>query len=396
MSYCFDRKIMSDTNKKIKVLFRHRSMEMGGVEKVLLSMLNNLDREKFDISLCLNLFQGELRNQIPSFIPYKVLAKGKEDFCKNRIVYFLQLVLRGVKLWIFRKFPIIPDKFILKNNADVEIATGFTMFSDVINSSNKKSKKIGWLHSDLTINAFTPHRERIFNELKQFDYIIYGSQQCRDVLREKYPELKLPEGEVVLNAIPIQELKDKSNEFPVDFGHVPTFVSVARLDIRKGQRTLLEAHKRLIDEGMYHQIILIGDGGDYKLLKDKSIQYGVEDTFQLMGTKMNPYPYVKNADFFVMPSESEGWPLIIAETLILQKPILATNVGGIPEMITHNENGYIVDYDVDSIYKGMKEFLTNKALISEIQKNLKDSEKQFDNQKIFDQVERIITKVYAK
>ena len=97
-----------------------------------------------------------------------------------------------------------------------------------------------------------------------------------------------------------------------------------------------------------------------------------------------------------MPSESEGWPLIIAETLILQKPILATNVGGIPEMITHNKNGYIVDYDVDSIYKGMKEFLTNKALISEIQKNLKDSEKQFDNQKIFDQVERIITKVYAK
>ena len=81
---------MSGINKKIKVLFRHRSMEMGGVEKVLLSMLNNLDREKFDISLCLNLFQGELRNQIPSFIPFKVLAKGKEDFCKNKIINFLQ------------------------------------------------------------------------------------------------------------------------------------------------------------------------------------------------------------------------------------------------------------------------------------------------------------------
>ena len=377
---------MSDIDKKIKVLFRHRSMEMGGVEKVLLSMLNNLDREKFDISLCLNLFQGELRNQIPSFILFKVLAKGKEDFCKNKIINFLQLVMRRTKLWIYKRFPILPDKLILKNNADVEIATGYTMFSDVINSSNKKSKKIGWLHSDLTIDVFAPHRERIFNELKQFDYIIYGSQQCRDILKEKYPELILPEGEVVLNAIPIQELKDKSNEFSVDFGNVPTFVSVARLHFRKGQRTLLEAHKRLIDEGIHHQIILIGDGEDYKLLKDKSIEYGVEGTFQLMGTKMNPYPYVKNAD----------WPLIIAETLILQKPILATNVGGIPEMITHNKNGYIVDYDVDSIYKGMKEFLTNKALISEIQKNLKDSEKQFDNQKIFDQVESIITKVYTK
>ena len=105
---------------------------------------------------------------------------------------------------------------------------------------------------------------------------------------------------------------------------------------------------------------------------------------------------MKNADFLVMPSESEGWPLIIAETLILQKPILATNVGGIPEMITHNKNGYIVDYDVDSIYKGMKEFLINKLLIAEIQQNLKDSEKQFDNQKIFDKVESIITKVHTK
>ena len=67
-------------SKKIKILFRHRSMEMGGVEKVLLGMLNNLDREKFDISLCLNLFQGELRNHIPNFIPFKTLAGGKEDF----------------------------------------------------------------------------------------------------------------------------------------------------------------------------------------------------------------------------------------------------------------------------------------------------------------------------
>ena len=73
-------------NRKIKILFRHRSMEMGGVEKVLLSMLNNLDQEKFDISLCLNLFQGELRHEIPSNIRLITLAKGKEDFPKNNIL----------------------------------------------------------------------------------------------------------------------------------------------------------------------------------------------------------------------------------------------------------------------------------------------------------------------
>jgi len=121
---------------KIKVLFRHRSMEMGGVEKVLLSMLTNLDRTRFDLRLCLNLYQGELRNTIPNFIPYKTLAGGKEDFSKNPLLYKIQLILRALKLSMYRTFPILADRWILKNNAEIEIATGYTMFSDVLNSSN--------------------------------------------------------------------------------------------------------------------------------------------------------------------------------------------------------------------------------------------------------------------
>ena len=54
--------------KKIKILFRHRSMEMGGVEKVMLSLMNNLDREKFEMTVCLNLNQGELRDEFPSHV----------------------------------------------------------------------------------------------------------------------------------------------------------------------------------------------------------------------------------------------------------------------------------------------------------------------------------------
>ena len=107
---------------------------------------------------------------------------------------------------------------------------------------------------------------------------------------------------------------------------------------------------------------------------------------------MNPYPYVKNADFYVMPSESEGWPLIIAETLILQKPILATNVGGIPELIEHEKTGFLVEYSVESLYDGMKEFLQNKDLVQKIQENLRTIEDQFDNQKIFRAVENVILK----
>lgn len=384
-------------SKKTKVLFRHRSMEMGGVEKVLLSMLNNLDREKFEMSVALNLNQGELRNSFPENIPVKTLAKGKEDFPKNKILNKIAFVSRGLKLLLFRKFPFIADKLIIHNDADVEIATGYTMFSDVLNSSNKKSKKIGWFHSDITFPKLQPAVPLILKQIPQFDYFIFGSQQTKDILLETYPNIQLPENKVVLNAIPIEELKTKAAEYIPDFEtEHPVFVTVGRLHSRKGHHKLMDAHSKLLKDGFLHKIFVIGDGEEKESLENQARKLDVENTFKLLGSLLNPYPYVKNADFFIMPSESEGWPLIIADTLILQKPMISTNVGGIPEMIEHRKNGYLINYSTDEIYEAMKTFLTDKNLVAEIQENLKDSEKQFDNQKIFDAVEEIILKLAKK
>ena len=382
---------MNTHPKKIKVLFRHRSMEMGGVEKVLLSLLNNLDREKFDMTVCLSINQGELRNEIPAHVRKVHLAKGQEDLSKNKWRQKIQLALRNIELKKIAKNPAIAQN-ILKENYDVEIATTYAIYGNVLNSVNKNSKKIAWLHSDLTLAGFDPYRAEIFKNLQQFDYIIYGSRQCKEILEEKFPDVKFPPGEVILNAIPIEELKIKADEIPVDYGEIPTFISVGRLHFRKGYQTLLEAHKKLITEGFSHQINVIGDGEDWEKLSSRIKELKVENSFKLLGAKMNPYPYVKNADFYVMPSESEGWPLIIAETLILQKPILATNVGGIPELIEHEKTGFLVEYSVESLYDGMKEFLQNKDLVQKIQENLRTIEDQFDNQKIFRAVENVILK----
>ena len=382
---------MNTHPKKIKVLFRHRSMEMGGVEKVLLSLLNNLDREKFDITVCLSINQGELRNEIPAHVRKVHLAKGQEDLSKNKWRQKIQLALRNIELKKIAKNPAIAQN-ILKENYDVEIATTYAIYGNVLNSINKNSKKIAWLHSDLTLAGFDPYRAELFKNLQQFDYVIYGSKQCKEILEEKFPDVKFPPGEVILNAIPIEELKIKADEIPVDYEEIPTFISVGRLHFRKGYHTLLEAHKKLINDGFNHQINVIGDGEDLEKLSSRIKELKVENSFKLLGAKMNPYPYVKNADFYVMPSESEGWPLIIAETLILQKPILATNVGGIPELIEHEKTGFLVEYSVESLYDGMKEFLQNKDLVQKIQENLRTIEDQFDNQKIFRAVENVILK----
>ncbi len=383
--------------EKIKVLFRHRSMEMGGVEKVILSLLNNLNKEKFEMTLQVSLYQGELRDKVPSDIRYIKNNKGKEDFSRQSLTRTFQLLVRNLKVRLFNLFPSISDKIYLKEKFDIEIATSYTDFEFVLNSSNKFSKKIGWFHSDITFPKLQPAVPKILNQIPKFDYFIFGSQQTKDIFTQTYPNFKLPENQVILNAIPIEEIKQKAVEYVPDFGTKdPVFVSVGRLHSRKGYHTLIEVHNKLIKDGFAHKIIIIGDGEEKDNLENLTKMYGVQNSFVLLGSLLNPYPYVKNADFFVMPSESEGWPLIIADTLILQKPILSTAVGGIPEMIRHLENGYLIRYDADEMYNAMKEFLSNTDVIEKIKKGLENSEKQFDNQKIFDAVENIIIKLAQK
>ncbi|MCX8522344.1 glycosyltransferase [Chryseobacterium formosus] len=375
--------------KKIKVLFRHRSMEMGGVEKVILSMLNNLNKEKFDMTICLNINQGDLRNEFPNHVRKAFITKGKEDLSKWKIIKNIQLIKRNLKLKKAQKTPQIAQR-ILNENYDVEIAPTYAAFSSVLNSTNKKSKKIGWFHSDITLPKLQPLVPEILKQIPQFDYFIFGSQQTKDILIETYPNLKIPQNKVVKNAIPIEEIKEKANNFKPNFPEKPVFVSVARLHSRKGFHKLMDAHAKLLNDGFDHHIVVIGDGDERENLKKQAETLGVTKSFEFLGSLLNPYPYVKNADFFILPSESESWPLIIADCLILQKPIISTNVGGIPEMIIQEKTGYLINYDTEEMYGAMKKFITEPEFVESIKQNLTDIEKQFDNQIIFDSVENLI------
>lgn len=375
--------------KKIKILFRHRSMEMGGVEKVLLALLNNLDPQKFEMTICLTLNQGKLRDEIPGHVRKVYLTDGKEDFSNNSLLQKLQLIARRIKLRKLKNNPAIADK-ILKDTYDIEIGMDYRDYDAILSSTHTQSKKIGWFHSEINVPKFQPLVPGILKSFPQFDHMVYCSHKIKDMMHQYYPTLDYPAETVIINPIPIEEIKRKAEEKLDQFPEGPVFVSIGRLHSRKGYHKLIEAHKRLIDEGFHHSIIVIGDGGEMKNLRAQAAENNVEKTFILVGNQMNPYPYIKKADYFVLPSESEAWPLVIAEALILQKPIVATNVGDVGLMIKDRETGYLINYDVDEMYKGMKAFLTDPELVHHIRKNLKNIESQFDNKKIFDSVEEII------
>jgi len=124
-------------------------------------------------------------------------------------------------------------------------------------------------------------------------------------------------------------------------------------------------------------------------LKAQAKELNVEKTFILLDSQINPYPYIKNSDYFVLPSESESYPLTIGEVMGLEIPILSTNVGGIPEMIEHNYDGYLTEPTEDSIYEGMKLFLTHTALPEKLKENSKSSVRKFDNEQIHKQLANV-------
>ena len=383
---------MTDSQKKIKLLFRHRSMEMGGVEKVMLSIVNNLNPEKFEITVCLNLNQGELRNEFPPHIRKLYLAEGKEDFSKNIILQKIQLYQRKKKLEKLRKNPEIIDKQYLKEYFDIEVGMTYNDFESVLNSSNKNSKKIGWFHSEINVPGLKPLLPEILKQFPQFDVMVYCSQKIKDLMHIHHPDLHFPREKVIINAISIEEIKVKAAEKI----EKPSFVSVGRLHYRKGYHKLIEAHTKLIREGHDHQILIVGEGEHRQNLEKLIKENKVERTFILLGNKMNPYPYIKNADFFILPSESEAWPLVIAEALILQKPIIATDTGDVSMMIAPEKTGILIPYKVEEVYYSMKRFLTDKPLISDLKSNLQNIEDQFDNKKIFESIEIMMAQILEK
>lgn len=375
---------------KIKILFRHRSMEMGGVEKVLLSLLNNLDRNRFEMTVLLNLDQGELRHEIPAHVRKIAIAKGKEDMSKNPLIQKIQLLWRRWKLNHYQNNLPKEDAKLLQNETfDIEVAMDWRDFQPVLNSPNKKSKKVGWFHSEVNIKGFEPLVPLVVESFPKFDQIIYCSQRIKEIMHNTHPNLLYPRETVITNAIPTEEIRQKAKLPADDFPNTntPTFITLGRLHERKGFHTLLHAHAKLIKEGLQHHIIVLGDGEEKHNLLQQRAALNMENTFHLLGNKMNPYAYLSKGDFFIMPSRSEAWPLVLAEALLLYKPVIATHVGDVSQMMRPNENGLMVDYDENQIYQAMKRFLTEPELIAKFQENLKNIDEDFDNQKIFHQVE---------
>ncbi|MFV0199620.1 glycosyltransferase [Empedobacter falsenii] len=385
---------MSNQPKKIKVLFRLRSLEMGGVPRVVLDLLRNLPKDKFEFTLMLNLYQGELVKEIPADLKVIVVEKGKEQMSSNSFVQKMQLIWRRLKLEVYDRFPSILYALKVPEKYDIEVSPGYAEFDMVLNSPNKNSRKIGWFHTDV---GYDKDQKRVLSrieKMKHFDFMIFGSKQTRQVIDDLY-QVKYPKSTVIYNVIKVDEVLKKAELFEHYYETtLPVFSSMGRLHHRKGYHTLMKVHKRLLEDGFHHKIAVIGGGNEMENLKNQQKELAVENSFLLLDSQTNPYPYIKASDYFILPTQSESYPLVIGEVMCMRKPIISTNVGGIAEMIEDGVDGVLIQYDEDEMYQAMKSFLTNPELVNKIIQGTSTASTKFDENEIYRQVTEVFEQQY--
>lgn len=376
---------------KTKILIRIGSLRHGGAEKVLVTLLKNLSPDRYEIDLLLNLYSGKYLKEVPSWINVYYLNKG-EMITTNRPHEIPIKAFRVLYQGFYKRFPKLLYRNKLKNKQyDVEVAAIQGAADLILNSPIKSSKKIVWIHNDLSnFPEYTPEKVQRFFE---FDKIMVISNKIQQWF-EDHAISPVQKDKLVriYNPIDTHEILTLSNlkvDYPFD-NQYKIFLGVGTVFNQKGFDRLLSQHEKLIQEGYLHNVMIIGNGPDLERLNELIKTKGLQNTFKFLGFQENPYPYFKIADYFILSSRYEGYPTVLYEAFIMQKPIVATDVSGGNEILQDGKLGLIVENSEEGIYKGLKEFLTDITLSSKYQQAIKETDLPFTLKNSVKQIENII------
>lgn len=363
---------------KKKVLFLLEGFDKGGIEKVTLDIVNNLDPEKYDITVQTFWFGGHcqsLVNDNVKVIPF---------FFRRYVRGIIRLIEYLPPKWLYRLF--------VRGKYDVEIAASDGGAAKVIaGSTNKHTRKVCWVHMDVVERGSGLKEFRDAQTAApiygKFDLIVPVSQSCHDKFITKfgsgYPM------SVKYNPLPVPEIRRKAEQqipaFPP--GRL-NFVCLGRLVEQKGFDRLLDACKTL--EGHPFHVTVIGEGPERPQLEDRIRELGLEQTVELLGYSGNPYPYLKQADAFLLPSRDEAFPLVVGESLVVGTPVLATDCCGVSEWLDDDRYGMILPNSTEGIVQGMKAVLEDPAILDRYRDRMPEAQTKISFEKSLADFEDIL------
>lgn len=370
---------MEMKNNKKKVLFLIHDLGQGGAEKVLVNLVNHMDREKYTITV-IALFAGGVN----------------EQFLSNEIEYktIFSRMIPGNSILMKIFTPKQLHRLFIKNDYDIEISYLEGPSARIVSGcTNKNTKLISWIHSEpIPTNISAGFRN--FNEAKKcyesFDKTVCVAKRIKDA----FCNILDFQGDlcVLYNTVESNTIIEKANE-PIDILLTEEFkiVAVGSLKEIKGYDRLLRIVKNLVQEGYKLHLYLLGIGPLQNQFEEYIRDNRLENQVTLLGYQTNPYKYVSKCDLFVCSSHSEGFSTATTESLIVGTPVCTVDVSGMREMLgENNEYGVIVDNSEEALCTGIKELMNDSKRLMNYRQKAVERGKYFSTEQTVKEVEKLL------
>ncbi|MCR4900458.1 MAG: glycosyltransferase [Treponema sp.] len=372
---------------KTKIIFAYPAMMIGGSTTSLLSILNRLDYNRFDVDLLLNTHTGELLNQIP--VQVNLLPPAKKYTSKKSDYLHRLLSPRYIWYWlksrsIIRKsgYPIQGAQYRewkdidfyrdIPGEYDVAIAFLEGDRCKFVARHVKAKRKIAWIHVNYIDAHFNPEYDR--DTMCCFEKIVTVSEICKEVFCKSFPELS-SRTVTIENILTTDYVRKRAGtESPIDIDkEYINLITTCRISFdSKGLDRAVDVMSQLLKEGYLNKIrwYIIGDGED-KIELEKMIKQGrLQDHIILCGMQINPYKYLIGQSLFFLPSKHEGKPMSVTEAMMMGLPALVTEYGSSHEQIRDGIDGMIVSNTRQGIYDGLKFIQEHPEKINTWKKNV--------------------------
>lgn len=335
-----------------KLLFMTNSLYGGGAEKILQTIISNINRDKYDITLY-SLHREEVNHEL-----YRGNLKYRSVFSNRSTLLF------KIKSWVFNNCSAkIFYALFVRGRYDVEIAFIEGESTKLISGSlNSKSKKLAWVHIDLVNNPWTAFLyQNVKDEsahYQKFNKILCVSDSVKSAFIEKYG-IESTKVRTQYNPIDRDAIRHKAES--AKFLSPKTkirMIAVGRLVEQKGFDRLLRIAYQLKEEGFKFEVYILGEGKMYMELKEYVITHNLQDIVFLLGFQDNPYAYMAESDLLVCSSRAEGFSTVVSEAVVLGVPVVSTDCAGVRELFGNKKCGIITQNTEESLYEALKYVLT--------------------------------------
>lgn len=339
-----------------KVLFLIHDLGQGGAEKVLVNLVNNMDRSKFDISVTV-LFGGGVNEQFlaPDIHFHAVFPKEVPGNSK------LMKLLTPVQL----------HKLCVKEHYDIEVSYLEGPSARVISGcQDPDTKLVCWIHSAIPSLKDAARSFRCVQESRdcygRFHQIICVSKWTKRVFTETFSNIR--NVKIIYNTVESNLILEKSTApLPDGLFHEDeiNLITVGSLKPVKAFDRLIRIHGRLRNAGYPVHTYFLGQGPDLEKLQHLAADLGENETVSFLGYDSNPYKYVAKSDLFICCSLSEGFSTAATEALIVGTPVCTVEVSGMKEMLgENNEWGVVTENSEEALYVGIKKLLDSPDLLA--------------------------------